>query len=77
MKNLFNKCQLELCHNIDVVNAADYYLAAYLHDQATLLKDTALSFVIANYKEVKLTPGFARISQLPDVLLELLDGAID
>ena len=74
LKSLFNKCQLELCHNIAIDNAADYYRAAYLIVEASLLKETSLQFIIEHYKEVKKTNGFANIC-LPQAL-EILDEAI-
>ena len=73
LKILFNKCQLELAHNIDVNSAADYFVAAYLHDQATLLKETSLRFIIDNYKEVMKTSGFVKICQFPNALVEIID----
>ena len=76
LKGLFNKCQLELSHNIDIDNAADCYLAAYLHEEAALLKETSLRFIIDHYKVVKITPGFAKICLLPKALVEILDEAV-
>ena len=77
LKLLFNQCQLRLSHNIDVDTAAVYFLAAYMHVEATLLKETSLRFIIDHYKEVKKTSGFAKMYQVPKALLEILDEAID
>ena len=71
VKVLFNKCQLHLSHNIDVDNAADCFLAAYLHEKAVLLKETSFKFIKENYKEVKKSPGFSGIC------LQLLDESIN
>ena len=71
LKVLFNKCQLHLSHNIDVNNAADCFLAAYLHEKAVLLRETSIRFIKVNYKEVGKTAGFGRICQLPQAVVKL------
>ena len=71
VKVLFNNRQLHLSHNIDVDNAADCFLAAYLHEKAVLLKETSFKFIKENYKEVKKSPGFSGIC------LQLLDESIN
>ena len=73
LKVLFNKCQRELCSSISTDNAAEYFMAAYLHEQAQLLKKHSLKYILKNYKAVKKTSGFSSIRQNPDALLQILD----
>ena len=69
---LIKKCENNFCEIISAANAAECFLAAYLH-QANDLKDVAVKFIVENYDEVKKTPGMSLIAkQHPAALLEIL-----
>ena len=74
MKALFKICQRELCNQIDVHNAANFFAASYLHQKAEILKNTATKFIVNNYSEVKKTHGFAMICEVPKAVESILDA---
>ena len=74
MKALFKICQRELCNQIDVNNAANFFAASYLHQKAKILKSTATKFIVNNYSEVKKTHGFATICEVPKAVENILDA---
>jgi hypothetical protein len=62
-----------LCKSIKVVNAAIYFLTAYLHN-ATILKQIATKFIVDNYDLVRATPELELIADRHSpALLEILD----
>ena len=67
---------MDLCNKIDIENAAENFLAAYLHVQAQQLKKCSLDFILQNYEEVKKTPGFVSFLQHPNALVEILDMSV-
>jgi hypothetical protein len=70
---LFNKCDFSLCSSINIENATDYFLIAYLHG-APLLKQFTMRFIIDNMNQIKSTPGMSLISENhPKALLEILE----
>jgi hypothetical protein len=52
---LLNKCELGLCSSINVGNALNYFLTAYLHEAATL-KQISMRFIIDHFDELKDSP---------------------
>ena len=74
IQTLFKKCEMKLIENISVPNAAESFLAAYLH-QANALKDVATKFIVENYEEVKKTSEMNLIiQQHPRALLEIIEA---
>jgi hypothetical protein len=68
---LFNKCEISLCSSINVENATDYFLVAYLHEAASL-KQVAMKFIIDNNAQLMDTPGMSLIAERhPKALLEM------
>ncbi len=69
---LLNKCELGLCSSINVGNALNYFLVAYLHEAATL-KRIAMRFIINNFDELKESPEMMLIIEShPKALFEIL-----
>ena len=66
------KCEQELIRTLDVENAVDYFIGAYLL-QATDLKKSAANFVIKNHSEVKNIDSIA--NQHPKAMLEIFEMA--
>jgi hypothetical protein len=68
---LFKKCEMSLCSSINVENATDYFLVAYLHEAASL-KQFAMKFIIDNNAQFMDTPGMSLIAERhPKALLEM------
>ena len=71
---LIKKCENKFCEIISVANAAECFLAAYLH-QANALKDVATKFIVENYEEVKKTDEMNLIvQQHPRALMEIIEA---
>ena len=72
LPTLFGKCEMSLCSSIDVANATDYFIMAYLHEAFTL-KQKAMEFIIDNYDQLMDSPGMTSIAENhPKALLEIL-----
>jgi hypothetical protein len=70
---LFNKCELSLCSSTTAANAMNYFIIAYLH-QASILKQTAMMFIIDNFAQIKNSPEMSLIIEShPKALLEILE----
>jgi hypothetical protein len=70
---LFNKCELSLCSSTTAANAMNYFLVAYLHE-ASILKQTAMMFIIDNFAQIKDSPEMSLIIEShPKALLEILE----
>jgi hypothetical protein len=69
---LLNKCELGLCSSINVGNALNYFLVAYLHEAATL-KRIAMRFFIDHFDELKDSSEMLLIIEShPKALFEIL-----
>ena len=74
VKSLVRLCQNSICEKIGITNAAETFLAVHQHPQAQQIKKYVLDFIVQNYQEVRKTPGFALIRQLPSAnLVEIMD----
>jgi hypothetical protein len=73
---LFKKCELSLSSSINVVNAIDYFIVAYLHE-ATIMLQITMGFIIDNYSLLKDTPEMLLIVEShPKALLKLFEFSL-
>ena len=72
IQRLKNICEQAICENIEVANAAEALVLAYLHE-AKNLKTVAIDFVTSNMAKVTETTGWQVITEShPKIMSEIL-----
>lgn len=63
-------CEITLIHSLSIDNVCNILVQAH-RCSAVDLKKHCMSFVIKNFNEVNSTPGFERLEQAPNLLIEI------
>lgn len=70
LKYLKNLCQNCLIHSVEIDTVCDVLILAHRYS-ASELKKFCMNFILKNFQDVNVTPGFEHLEQVPNLLIEV------